>query len=93
MLCTQLNFPVEASTDSRNAYAAVQNYTRVDDKRLRIDIAYLKDCVAGERVSVNWCPGKEMLANCLTKTGCRLDDLLHVISTGCLVGHYKGKIP
>ena len=68
-----------------------QSSTQINDKRLFIDVSYLKDCISNGMVSINWCPGKEMLANCMTKSGCSSDALLELVSTGCLHGHYKAQ--
>ena len=87
MLYTEKEFQIEAWTDSNNVKKALESTTQVEDKRLRIDIAYLKDCIAVENISLNWCNGRDMLADCLTKSGCSSDSLLHVISSGSLKGH------
>ena len=89
MLNISYLLPIEAWTDNRNTYVSVKTITQVDDKRLRIDIACIKDCITNDNLSVNWCPGNEMLANCLTKRGCSADDLLYLVSLGCFNGYYK----
>ena len=81
--------PVEAWTDNRNTFVSIETTTQVDDKRLRIDIACIKDCVAKDNVTVQWCPGSEMLANCLTKRGCSADDLMYLMSVGCFDEYFK----
>ena len=67
---------------------ALHSTTQVEDKRLRIDVAYIKDCMTQNEINVFWCRGKTMLADCLTKTGCASDNLLQVVTTGSLEGHY-----
>ena len=89
MLNTDCKFPIEAWTDNNNTYIAVQTSTQVDDKRLRIDISCIKDCITNDMVKVQWCPGNEMLANCLTKRGCSADDLLYLISVGCFNEYFQ----
>ena len=57
----------------------------VVDKKLRLDLAYIKDFMESGTVSnVSWCPGSLQLANCMTKQGAPGYDLLQVIQTGLM---------
>ena len=80
MIGTVVDMPIEVWTDSKNSYKGINSTTQVEDRRLRIDIAAIKEKVKKELVTVKWCPGSEMLANCLTKCGASSDGLLNVIS-------------
>ena len=84
MLGTDFDFPIYAWTDNNNAFKAVHSTSFVDDHKLRIDIACLKENIQAENVEVKWCKGDKMLANCLTKKGASPDSLLQTVSTGTL---------
>ena len=64
---------------------AIHSTKSVEDKRLRIDIASLKELVTtGEVNSVRWCPGALQLADCMTKKGAKADELMNILRTGKL---------
>ncbi len=89
MLTCDLNIPIETWIDSANAHKAIHSTTKVDDHRLRIDIACIKESVIDEDLTVNHCPGKEMIADCLTKRGANSQDLLKIITTGSIHKHFN----
>ena len=68
--------------DSNNLLKAVSSSRDVEDKRLRIDVASVKETMAVEGIRVFHVPGNDMIANCLTKRGARVDDLMDMICTG-----------
>ena len=82
-------FPIIAFTDSKSLTEAVKSTKMVDDKRLRIDIAAIKQSPKDEDVELRWCPGAMQLANCLTKRGAQSNLLLEVLQTGKL--HMEGR--
>jgi hypothetical protein len=84
MLACDFNIPIEAWIDSANAHKAVHSTTKVEDQRLRIDIACIKESVLEEDITVNHCPGNEMIADCLTKRGANSQGLLNIITTGSI---------
>ena len=43
MLVIDEDLPIEVWTDSRNAYKSIYSTTQVKDRRLRIDIASIKE--------------------------------------------------
>lgn len=55
-----------AFVDNTSVVEALKSTKMVDDKRLRIDIAAIKE-IKNNNVLVKWIPGKVQLANCLTK--------------------------
>ena len=80
------DIPVNLYTDSKNVVNAVNSTSMVDDPRLRIEVSSLKESLEkGEVTSLIHIPGKNMLANCMTKKGASAKDLLQVIRNGCLV--------
>ena len=57
----------------------------VDDKRLRLDIAAIKESVdRNEIATVKWIHGDEQLANCLTKRGASSHKLMQILMNGYL---------
>ena len=76
-----IDIPIEAIVDNRSVVEAVHSTKLVEDKRLRIDVAAIQECLSsGDVVSVRWCPGSEQLANCMTKRGAStysLQDIMH----------------
>ena len=62
---------------------AVHSTTNVSDKKLRRDVAGIKQMMReGEVNKVTWCPGKKQLADCMTKRGAASWDLMEVFQTG-----------
>ena len=84
MLAVASDLPIFAWTDSNNAFKSVYSTSPVDDHKLRLDIACLKENIGKENVKVNWCKGDRMLANCLTKKGASADMLLQTVSAGSI---------
>ena len=78
------NIPVEAITDCRSLYDNVNSTKMCTEKRLRIDIAMLKQMQERSEIVLQWIDTKEQLADVLTKKGVSPMNLLHVITTGHL---------
>ena len=78
---SEKNLPeIECNTDSRQLYDAVHSIKAVTDKRLRIDIAIIREMLEKNSLNkVNWVNGNEQLADCLTKSGVSSTKLLHVL--------------
>ena len=79
------DIPIIAWTDSNNVHKSVHSTSSVEDYKLRLDIACIKENMLKENIVVKWCRGEQMLANVLTKKGASADSLLTVISNGTLV--------
>ena len=57
-------------TDNKSLYEALNSSKKVDDRRLRIDIAVLVDMLdKGEIKKVKWISASQQLADALTKRG------------------------
>lgn len=81
------NISITSYVDNKSLTQAIYSTKTVDDKRLRIDIAYIKQLVEEEEVKqIIWIPGNDisMIANVLTKTGASGASLLQVFQSGCL---------
>ena len=72
---------VHCFVDNRSLVEALDSSRGVEDRRLCIDIALLKDMLSrGEINSVSWVRTSEQLADCLTKRGASAQRLRSVIS-------------
>ena len=77
------NVPVIVFTDNKNTVDGLSSTSLIDDRRLRIDIAQLKQvCENGDVNRVVLVRSDLMLANSLTKRGANSELLLHVLRTG-----------
>ena len=75
-------------------HQAINSTKFVEDKRLRLDIAQIQECVAEHKVTVRWVGAPGMIADCLTKRGVKVDALMDVITSGFLPeeGEKKGVV-
>ena len=76
--------PVECITDCHSLYDNVNSTKLCTEKRLRIDIAMLKEMQERGEMVLHWTDTKEQLADPLTKKGVSTLNLLKVVSTGHL---------
>ena len=77
------NLPeIECNTDSHQLYDAVHSIKPVTDKRLRIDIAIIREMLENKDLNkFNWDHGSEQLADLLTKSGISSWKLLQGLCT------------
>ena len=81
---------ISAIIDNKSCYEAMHSTSLVDDKRLRLEMAELKEMLEKGRVHrVEWEPGSEQLADCLTKKGANGLLLLQVLYEGRLRRKYS----
>ena len=75
--------PVKAVIDNKSTVDAVHSTASVEDKKLRRDVGIIKQLMNnGEVASVSWCPGKDQLADCMTKRTASSFNLLSVFQRG-----------
>lgn len=75
--------PTIVVTDSKNLTESVNSTSLVDDPWLRTDIAAIQEAIENGTIStVRRVSSKEMLANCLTKSGATAEGLIEVLRTG-----------
>jgi len=75
--------PIKAYTDNKSVLEAISSTKLVDDKRLRVDIAGIREMLLKSDINeVVWCPGKMQLADCMTKQGVSGFRLLKVLQEG-----------
>ena len=85
MLPDRSNTSIDVYVDNRDVVDALYSTKSVDDKRLRIDISSIKEFISnGEVNSVKWCAGSLQLADCMTKKGVRVDNLMEILRRGRL---------
>lgn len=77
--------PVRGVIDNKSTTEAVRSTTVVSDKRLRRDIASVKEMLTcGYVKQIDWVPGEQQLADVLTKRGVNGSKLLSVIQKGII---------
>ena len=82
---------IHAFEDNQSLIDSIYSTTNVkEDKRLIIDMAMLKEMVhKGELSSAKWTPGKDQLADILTKKGVSSLNLQSVVVSGKLPDKYR----
>ncbi len=81
-----VSIPIVLYIDKKSVREAILSTKMVDDKMLRLDIAAVKENVKGDQnIKMEWCPGKQQLANCLTKRGTTSYHLMQVLQSGQLI--------
>ena len=79
------NLPIVGMTDNEGLWQAVRSTKLVDDRRLRIELAGVKENLQrGDIREIRWCCSAEMLADCLTKKNADGRKLLAVLQSGIL---------
>ena len=73
---------IESYTDSHQLYDAVHSIKPVQDKRLRIDVAILREMIERQEITVEWGTSSEQIADCLSKHGASASKLLATIADG-----------
>ena len=71
---------VKCFTDNSSLTETLKTSNIVSDRRLRVDIARLREMVREEEINVEWVPGKLQIADALTKKGASSEQLLRVIN-------------
>ena len=78
---TKCKLPVKCYVDNKSLVESLGSSKLVDDRRLRIDMAVLKDMISKKEISlVSWIPTMHQLANALTKRGASVAGLLSAVS-------------
>lgn len=74
--------PIELISDSKSLKDHLERKRVINDPRLRVDIARMREMVEIGEVSVNWVRGASQLADPLTKRGASSELLVKVLSSG-----------
>ena len=72
--------PIVAVTDNRSLFESAFTETSITDRRLRIELAIIREYLENKEVNLSWTDSKSQLADCLTKQGCDSRQLLMRIS-------------
>ena len=75
---------IELRTDSKSLIENMESTRVIQDPRLRVDVARLKQMVKLGEIDVTWVPGELQLADSLTKKGASADQLIKVLVNGAL---------
>ena len=71
----------EIFTDNKSLYEAAHSTTSVEEKRLRVDIAAIRQSVLRKEFNLKWIDTKQQLADSLTKQGADVTKLLETLRT------------
>ena len=70
--------------DNKALVDAVTYPTSVEDKRLRIDISYLRECIKNNEIEdIFWIASQDNVSNALTKQGASVTKLTEVLQGKC----------
>ena len=72
--------PIEGLTDSRQLYESAYSKKKIQDRRLRIDLAMIREAIKREEFILNWVPAAHQLSDCLTKDGADSSSILKHIN-------------
>ena len=71
----------EIFTDNQSLYEAAHSTTAVEEKRLRVDIAAIRQSISRKEFTLKWIDAKHQLADALTKQGADVTKLLETLTT------------
>ena len=84
-VCRLKNKPeVICYTDGKSLKTHLGTSNTVEDMSLRTNMARLRQMIEMKEICAEWVPGKNQLADCLTKKTASSDHLLGVLATGIL---------
>ena len=63
------SIPVEVVTDNMSLYEAAHSTTSIQDRRLRVELAILRECISKDEIHMKWVRSELQLADCFTKKG------------------------
>ena len=78
------NREIVVHTDNKSLYDTVRTSNVATDKRLRVDIAYLRETLEKDNVSFKWIESSGQIADALTKQGASKAKLLDVLKSAHL---------
>ena len=73
---------VRCLTDSKSLIDHLQTSHVIQDSRLRVDVARIREMIALNECEVKWIPNDKQLADPLTKAGASPNKLLEVLQNG-----------
>ena len=78
--CSKRN--IVCRVDNKSLVDAIHSSNLIEDKRLRIDLAVIRDMLDKQELTeVVWVQSDQQLANCLTKRGSSNEELRSAVSS------------
>ena len=78
-----VKIPIECYVDNKSLWENTQSTKNVTEKRLRIDLASIKEMLQnGEISAIHWVESSNQLSDCFTKRGVSCEKLLNIIKSG-----------
>ena len=74
--------PITSYVDNKSLFENVYSTKNVSEKRLRIDLASIKELADEGHVDVKWIESSRQLADCLTKKGAKAFPLMEILENG-----------
>ena len=71
-------------TDNKSLYEAVHSTTAVEEKRLRVELAAIRESIRKKDIKVEWVKTTKQLADCLTKQGADSKKMRDALEEGSL---------
>ena len=84
ILLEKNNREIVVHTDNKSLYDTVRTSNVASDKRLRVDVAYIREAQEKDKVSFKWIESSRQLADALTKQGASKTKLLEVLNSARL---------
>lgn len=84
ILSEKNNREIVVHTDNKSLYDTVRTSNVASDKRLRVDVAYIREAQEKDKVSFKWIESSRQLADALTKQGASKTKLLEVLNSARL---------
>jgi len=82
----QKTFPIQCFVDNKDLVEAIKSTKLVADKRLRIEIARIKEMLDKEEIcSITWIKSSDQIANCLTKRGASPYNMIDCLNNGEMI--------
>ena len=84
LLKSSSHIEVNCLTDNYSLYQTAHSTKSISDRRLRIELAIVREAIKTEQVTLKWVNSKEQLADCMTKKGCDSQKLIQRIGSTTL---------
>ena len=81
---TMNNIPILCNVDNKSLFENVHSTKNVDEKRLRIDLAIMKQMIQRNEICMNWVESACQLSDSLTKRGANVHPLIEAFTCGKL---------
>ena len=79
------DIPIKCFTDNKSLCQNIHSTKLISEKRLRLDLASIKESVCMGDITVTWVHTSSQIADCLTKTGADFHRLIDILKTGVVL--------